>query len=130
MNRILLMGSVESISKLQTFQHNNKEFCELIIKTDSNHFNSQGQWKHQEDFHKISVWGRGAVNCTKYLKNGGLVYIDGVLNGSPNIHDDSPASLYCSRVQFLNYPDGKEHKMIPAIVNGAPNPELETHDLI
>ena len=41
MNRVLIIGNVESISDLKTYQ--NRQFCTLIIKTSADHVNKNAE---------------------------------------------------------------------------------------
>ena len=131
MNRVLIIGNVESISDLKTYQ--NRQFCTLIVKTSADHVNKNAEWHHKEKFHTVTVWGRGAVNCTTYLQLNRLIYIDGVLDGPNHLNDQKSASVYCNRVEFLGNNDGKRYEMIPAIINGPngaeENPNLASFDI-
>ncbi|MFC2048624.1 single-stranded DNA-binding protein [Elusimicrobiota bacterium] len=71
-----------------------------------------GEWSEKADFIRVSVWGKQAENCEKYLSKGRGVYIEGRI--SQNKWEDqsgetrSRLEVVAQKVQFL--PSGNRQK--------------------
>ena len=66
--------------------------------------------EEQTEWHRVTVWGKSADNCDKYLKKGSLVYVDGRLQ-TRKWEDDKGVTRYTTEivafmVQFLDRKEG------------------------
>lgn len=75
-----------------------------------------GEFVEQTDFIRVSVWGKQAENCEKYLSKGRGVYIEGRLAQNrwedANGESRSRLEVVARNVQFLPY-GGKTAEEIP-----------------
>lgn len=83
---------------------------------------STGDYKEVTDFINVTVWGRQAENCEKYLTKGRGVYIEGRLQQNrwedPSGEQKSRLEVVASTVQFL--PGGSKS---PSGASGKPAEE-------
>ena len=69
------------------------------------------EWKEDVCFVDITTWGNQAENCSKYLKKGSLVYIEGRLNFGSWEKDGerrNKLDVVASNIQFLNSKTSEE----------------------
>ncbi len=82
-------------------------------------YESNGEARKKTIWVRVSVWGKLAEVCNKYVKKGMLVRVEGKLNGdndgNPRIYnkqDGTPASSFemtAFSVMFLSKVEGNDH---------------------
>lgn len=79
------------------------------------------------DFFDITVWGKQAEHCERYLRKGAMVGIEGKLRSDSytdaNGKKHYPVTINANRVQFLTWPTTATQNMPTGIVqDGAQDP--------
>ena len=57
----------------------NRALCNLRIATTDVFKDKGGQRQERTEWHRVTVWGDQAENCSKYLSKGRSVYVEGRL---------------------------------------------------
>ena len=89
------------------------------VATNRKWTNQEGELVEEVTWFRVSVWGKQAEACQKYLKKGRQVYVEGRLKPDPNTggpklwtRDDGTVGvnfeLQSYLVQFLGTKDGEE----------------------
>lgn len=87
--------------------------CSFSVATTHQYANSQGETIKETNWWRVSVWGKQAEACNKYLAKGAKVLVEGRLTadketGSPKIwnkQDGTPATSFevnANTVRFLS----------------------------
>lgn len=103
-NRVHLIGNLGQNPELR-YTQNQTPVTSFSIATSEYRNLSDGTKQTITDWHRIVVWGRQAENCSKYLKKGRPVFIEGKLQ-TRSWEDQSGQKRYttevvASNVQFL-----------------------------
>jgi single-strand DNA-binding protein len=75
LNRIELIGRLGADPKTRTTSKGSK-VCVFSIAVD-HHWKSGGESKKSTDWFNLEAWGKLGDICSKYLKKGRLVYVEG-----------------------------------------------------
>jgi single-strand DNA-binding protein len=79
-NRVVLTGNLTRDPDLRMLPSNGNSVCSLRIACNGRRKNNEtGQWEDQPNFFDVTVWGAQGENCSKYLRKGRPVAIDGRL---------------------------------------------------
>lgn len=76
MNKVILLGRLGSDPEFKATSGG--EMCRFSLAT-SEKFMSDGEIKERTEWHRVVVWGKLAHTCSKYLKKGSQVAIEGRL---------------------------------------------------
>lgn len=76
LNKVLLIGRLGRDPELRNTQ-SGQLVASFSIATDETYTNNEGQKIQKTEWHRISVWGKQADFCGKYLAKGRLVYVEG-----------------------------------------------------
>lgn len=76
LNKVLLIGRLGRDPELRNTQ-SGQLVASFSIATDETYTNHEGQKIQKTEWHRISVWGKQADFCGKYLAKGRLVYVEG-----------------------------------------------------
>ena len=121
MNQISLVGRMVQNPELKTLQDGNC-MTKFNIAIDRYLASSQKEEKKNEgkataDFPRITVWGKQAENCCKYLAKGAMVSITGRVSTSvyENVEGENVylTEIIGERVQFLESVHS-EHRKHPS----------------
>jgi single-strand DNA-binding protein len=77
-NRVILLGNLGADPDLK-YTPSNRPLCNLSLATNEVFKDSAGQRQERTEWHRITVWGEQAENCSKYLAKGRSVYVEGRL---------------------------------------------------
>lgn len=103
-NKAIVIGYLGRDPELKETSGGNK-VCRLNVATTRVWNNKQTNEKVEEtEWHRISVWGKQADNCQKYLAKGRMVYIEGRLRTSSFDKDGQKhysTEIVADQVQFL-----------------------------
>lgn len=120
MNSVVLIGRLTKDPETRYTSGSQMAVCTFAIAIDR--VTRQGEEK-KTDYPRITVFGKQAENCERFLKKGKLVGVQGRLQtGSyTNKHDETiyTTDVIADRVEFLS---GSEKSTTPA---AAPEPEKE-----
>ena len=77
-NRVVIMGNLGQDPELRYTQNQNA-VTTLNIATTEYSRTPEGERTSTTEWHRVVVWGKNAENCSKYLRKGSSVYIEGKL---------------------------------------------------
>jgi single-strand DNA-binding protein len=78
LNRVILIGRLGRDPENRQLNPG-QSVTSFSVATSENWLDKQGQKQERTEWHRISVWGKLAELCQRYLKKGRLVYIEGRL---------------------------------------------------
>lgn len=79
-NKVILIGNLGKDPQTKQFDNGNK-LCNFSIATTENWTDKNtGEKKSKTDWHNISVGGKLADICDRFLKKGSKVYVEGKLS--------------------------------------------------
>lgn len=103
-NKVIIVGNLGRDPDLRQTESGNA-VCRLNVATTRTWKNSQTNETQQEtEWHRVTVWGKRAENCAKYLEKGRQVYIEGRLRTSSyekNGERQYSTEIVADEVQFL-----------------------------
>jgi len=77
-NKVILVGNLGADPELK-HTPSNRALCNLRIATTEVFKDKGGQRQEKTEWHRVTVWGDQAENCSKYLSKGRSVYVEGRL---------------------------------------------------
>ena len=77
-NKVILVGNLGADPELK-YTPSSRPLCNLRIATTDVFKDKGGQRQERTEWHRVTVWGDQAENCSKYLSKGRSVYIEGRL---------------------------------------------------
>jgi single-strand DNA-binding protein len=77
-NKVILIGNLGADPELK-YTPSSRPLCNLRIATTEVFKDKSGQRQERTEWHRVTVWGDQAENCSKYLSKGRSVYIEGKL---------------------------------------------------
>jgi len=77
-NKVILVGNLGADPELK-YTPTNRALCNLRIATTDVFKDKGGQRQERTEWHRVTVWGESAENCSKYLAKGRSVYVEGRL---------------------------------------------------
>jgi single-strand DNA-binding protein len=121
---ITLVGNLGRDPELQ-YTAEGKELCHFSLATNEKWTGKDGTENSQATWFNVSVFGKDALNCSKYLVKGSQVLVEGKMhpdkNGTPRIWDGTdgkPHASYditaTSRVVFLDAADPAKRNQVEA----------------
>lgn len=108
-NKVILIGNLGADPELK-YTANSKALCNLRIATTEVYKDKSGQRQEKTEWHRITVWGDTAENCSKYLSKGRSVYIEGRLQTRSYDKDGQKhyaTDIVADRVVFLGSGGGQ-----------------------
>jgi len=107
-NKVILVGNLGADPELK-YTPSNRAVCNLRIATTDVFKDKGGQRQEKTEWHRITVWGDQAENCSKYLQKGRSVYIEGRLQTRSYDKDGQKhyaTDVVADRVVFLGSGNG------------------------
>jgi single-strand DNA-binding protein len=77
-NKVILIGNLGADPELK-YTPTSRPLCNLRVATTEVYKDKGGQRQEKTEWHRVTVWGDQAENCSKYLAKGRSVYIEGRL---------------------------------------------------
>lgn len=119
MNQVSLVGRIVQTPELKELQDGN---CVTKFNIAIDRYLAQAQKEEKKnegkataDFPRITVWGKQAENCCKYLVKGAMVSVSGRVLTSTFENADGEnvylTEIVGERIRFLE-PSGSEHRKI------------------
>jgi single-strand DNA-binding protein len=104
-NRVIITGNLTRDPELRSFP-SGSSVCSLRVACNTRRKNNEtGEWEEQPNFFDVSVWGAQGENCSRYLKKGRPVAIDGRLRWreyeTQEGHKRQSIDIIADSVQFL-----------------------------
>ena len=75
-NKVILLGNLGKDPDLRMTSAQNP-VCNFTLATNERRKDASGNWSDHTEWHTIVCFGKTAENCSKYLKKGKQVFIDG-----------------------------------------------------
>ena len=76
MNQIILVGRLGDRPELIPME-SGQALCSFSIATNERWTDKSGEKKEMTEWHRIKVWGNAAAACSKHLKKGSHVLVNG-----------------------------------------------------
>jgi single-strand DNA-binding protein len=77
-NKVILIGNLGADPELK-YTPSSRALCNRRIATTEVFKDKTGQRQEKTEWHRVTVWGDQAENCSKYLAKGRSVYVEGKL---------------------------------------------------
>lgn len=77
-NKVILVGNLGADPELK-YTPTNRAVCNLSVATNEVWKDKGGQKQEKTEWHRVTVWGEQAENCSKFLTKGRMVYVEGKL---------------------------------------------------
>ena len=107
-NRVTLLGNLGQDPELR-YTKNQTAFTSFNIATTEYRNTADGGKQTITDWHRVTVWGKQAENCSKYLSKGKTVLVEGKLRNNnwedKNGNKQRTTEVMAAVVQFLNQND-------------------------
>lgn len=103
-NKVILVGNLGADPELK-YTPSNRALCNLRIATTDVFKDKAGQRQERTEWHRVTVWGDQAENCSKYLSKGRPVYVEGRLQTRSYDKDGQKhyaTDVVADRVVFLS----------------------------
>ena len=75
-NKTILLGRLGQNPELK-HTPTGTEVCKFSLATNENWIDKQGQKQEKTEWHNITIFGKVGENCSKFLKKGSMVYLEG-----------------------------------------------------
>ena len=102
-NKVILIGNLGRDPEVR-YTQGGTAVANLAVAT-SRKFKRGEEWVDEVEWHRITVWGKAAENCCKYLAKGRQVYVEGRLKTSSYDKDGQKhysTDIVAETVQFLS----------------------------
>src|SRR5258708_21204444 len=77
-NKVILIGNLGADPELK-YTPSSRALCNLRVATTEVFKDKTGVKQERTEWHRVTVWGDQAENCSKYLSKGRSVYVEGRL---------------------------------------------------
>ncbi len=84
LNKCEILGNLGKDPELKKIK--DQEVCKFPVATTET-FLKNGTKYEKTEWHRVSVWGKSAANCAKYLKKGSKVFVEGKMETSKYTKD-------------------------------------------
>jgi single-strand DNA-binding protein len=125
-NKVILIGNLGADPELR-YTNSGSAVANLRIATNETWTDKNGERQERTEWHQIVVWGKQAENCSKYLKKGRSIYVEGRLQ-TRQWEDQSGNKRYTTEVvattvQFLGGGRGEMPAEEPTLEGRGAQPE-------
>ena len=105
----MIIGFVGKDLELK-YTQSQKAFANFTVATTEAWKDKNGQKQEQTEWHNVNVWGAQAKNCSRYLKKGSKVYVEGKIK--TDTFEKNGEKRYSTKIQaqvvtFLSPPTQK-----------------------
>jgi single-strand DNA-binding protein len=104
-NRVVLTGNLTKDPDIRSTANTGTAICKLRLAVNTRRRNgSTGEWEEKPNFFDVTVFGRQAESCEKFLRKGRAVAIDGRLEWREYEVDGQKrqsVDIIADNVQFL-----------------------------
>ena len=108
-NKVIIIGRLGQDPEMKTVGQG-AVVTRLNVATSENWVDKSGQKQERTEWHRITVWGKLAEICGKYLSKGRQVYVEGRLqtrSWEDNGQKKYATEIIASTVQFLGSASGE-----------------------
>lgn len=132
-NKVIIVGRLGADPEVKTIAGGNT-VCRLSVATSENWTDKQGQKQERVEWHRVTVWGKLAEVCGKYLAKGRQAYVEGRLQTTSYEKDGVKkysTEIVANTVQFLGgSPNQQAGSHDPNVGGFGAEPEFNTQDEI
>jgi len=103
-NKVILVGNLGADPKAESTKAGTS-VTRLSMATSRSFTNKANERVEETEWHRVSVWGKSADACAKYLSKGSKVYVEGRLQTSSYEQDGVKkwsTEIIANDVQFLD----------------------------
>jgi len=130
LNKVILIGNLGSDPQSRQLP-DGKTVTNLSLATSENWTDKNGEKQTRTEWHKISIFGKGAEIAAKYMKSGSKVFIEGKLqtrkwedqNGQKQYTTEIIINEYVGSFQMLDSPSSSNDKN--QTIETTQDPEIE-----
>lgn len=90
-NKVILVGNLGSDPEIRDV--NGQQVANFSLATNETWLDKNGQRQERTQWHRITVWGKQAEFCGRYLSKGKKVYVEGRL-GYRDVEKDGTTTRY------------------------------------
>jgi single-strand DNA-binding protein len=117
MNKVIIIGNLGQDPEIR-YTGSGTAVGDLSVATSHRYKDKDGQYQEETEWHKVTVWGKGAENCGKYLVKGRKVAVEGRLK-TEQWEDKEGNKRYTTKivaenVQFLRGETSNSRPSAPA----------------
>ena len=76
LNKVILIGNLGKDPELK-YSESGIAYCRFSLATTDSYKNNEGKEIDRTEWHNITVWRQLAEICSKYLKKGSKIYMEG-----------------------------------------------------
>lgn len=106
LNRVMIIGRLGRDVELRQTP-SGQSVASFTVATDESYTSRDGQKVEQTEWHRISVFGKQAELCGKFIGKGSLVYVEGKLRTrkwtDQSGQERTSTEINADRVQFLDH---------------------------
>ena len=130
LNKVILIGNLGADPQSRQLP-DGKTVTNLSLATSENWTDKNGEKQTRTEWHKISIFGKGAEIAAKYMKSGSKVFIEGKLqtrkwedqNGQKQYTTEIIINEYVGSFQMLDSPSSSNDKN--QTIETTQGPEIE-----
>ncbi len=104
MNLVILEGCLGKDPEL-AYAASGTAICKMSLATSESYKDKSGAYQKKTEWHNIKVFGKQGENCSKYLKKGSRVLIEGRVSYSDYEKDGVKkyfTDIISNKIEFLN----------------------------
>jgi single-strand DNA-binding protein len=103
-NRIVMTGNLTKDPELRSLP-GGSSVCKMRIACNTRRKSASGEWEDKPNYFDVTVWGAQGENCSRYLKKGRPIALDGRLEwrewDTPEGQKRQAVDIIADSVQFL-----------------------------
>lgn len=102
-NKVIIVGRLGADPEMKAVGQGTN-VTRLSVATSENWTDKNGQKQERTEWHRVTVWGKTAEHCAKYLSKGSQVYVEGRLqtrSWEDNGQKKYSTEIVAQTVQFL-----------------------------
>lgn len=130
-NMAVIVGRLGADPELKYLENDNS-VCNMSVATSESWKDRDGEKQERTEWHRVTVWGKTAEHCSKYLTKGSMVYIQGNIQ-TRSWEDDTGTMRYSTGINAKNvkFLGGKSTETTDSstqtkLKNYAPNAAIQT----
>lgn len=105
LNKAMIIGNLGQDPELRE-TNSGQSVCNLSVATNRKWKDKHDQYQEETEWHRVTVWGKTAENCAKYLTKGRQVYVEGRLQTreweDSDGNERKTTEIVAHTVQFLS----------------------------
>jgi single-strand DNA-binding protein len=104
-NKVIIVGNLGADPELKQTTAG-RPVCNLRVATNLVFKDKAGQRQERTEWHRVTTWGDMAEQCSRYVKKGSTVYVEGRLEYRSSVDADGKkrwsTDIIATRVVFLS----------------------------